>query len=201
MVPQYTPNQLQKWQQPHITDSPSLQLDQLQNNPDMTVHNVNTIATTQDKMLTQNEASYTPMYAQVPCQCQPAPPLLLQTTPYNNKWTPWLKWCKCSSSSKQHRIWNKHVPNPKRHTVELRRSDNNVYSGATRAAPISLTAPTSANGPQSSATTTNFQGQQKKIPKEAMTCMMTYGWSGVTQSPTKTTTLNVNEIYGATLKM
>ena len=26
----------------------------------MTVHNMNTIATTQDKMLTQNEANYTP---------------------------------------------------------------------------------------------------------------------------------------------
>ena len=49
-----------KGQQAHFTDSLTLQIDQPQNNLDMTVHNVNTIATTQDKILTQNEASYTP---------------------------------------------------------------------------------------------------------------------------------------------
>ena len=50
-----------KGQQAHISDSLStLQLDQLQNNLDMTVHNVNTIATTQDRILRQNEANYLP---------------------------------------------------------------------------------------------------------------------------------------------
>ena len=49
-----------KGQQAHITDSLTLQLDQLQNDLDMTVHNVNTIGTTQDKMLIKNENNYTP---------------------------------------------------------------------------------------------------------------------------------------------
>ena len=46
-----------KRQQVHITDSLTLQIDQLQNDLDMTVHNVNTIATTQGKMLTQKQAT------------------------------------------------------------------------------------------------------------------------------------------------
>ena len=49
-----------KGQHAHITDILTIQIDQLQNNLDMTVHNVNTIATTQDKMLTQDETNYTP---------------------------------------------------------------------------------------------------------------------------------------------
>ena len=70
-----------KGQQAYITDSLTLQLDQLHNDLDMTVHNVNTIAATQDKMLSQNEVSYTPrVYAQVPCQRQP-PQLLMRAAP------------------------------------------------------------------------------------------------------------------------
>ena len=46
-----------KGQQIHITDSLILQIDRLQNDLDMTVHNVNTIATTQGKMLTQKQAT------------------------------------------------------------------------------------------------------------------------------------------------
>ena len=123
----------------------------------MTVHNVNIVATTQDKMLTQNEASYTPSV------CPSAISTSTNSAPGANSAVE--QHIDTLTNMMQILIQQQTAPS----TSETLSQSGNEYSGTTHAASTSPITPTNANDPQSSVIMINSQGQPEKNPKEAMT--------------------------------